>query len=116
MVDEFHFLGVVCVVKGFDGWIDFLGRASCGRKSSDPHPFVGRRASDQAIIQHAKTHWNGVCNSPCAGRSSIPVVQSNVPWQQARLGKNDCMPFLTIRVSIDIPPVVQNGRAEQGVE
>ena len=26
MVDEFHFLRVVCVVKGFDGWMDLLGR------------------------------------------------------------------------------------------
>jgi hypothetical protein len=74
MVDDFHFHRVACVVKGFDGWIDFLGRPSCGRRSSDLRPFVGRRVSDVAIIRRAKTYWNGLYDSPCAGRSSIPAV------------------------------------------
>jgi hypothetical protein len=66
MVDTFfHFFSVVCVVTGFED----------GFSNSSDLSFFVKIVFYVAIIPHAKTYWNGLYESPCEGRSFIPVFR-----------------------------------------
>ncbi len=71
MVDAFHFYRVVLRVEKWfeDGFSDV---DKCVERSSDLS-FFGRRVFFLAIIPTYKTYWNGLYDSPCEGRSSLPV-------------------------------------------
>ena len=66
MVDEFHFLRVVCVVKGFDGWMDFLGR---GQVAVDEVLIYVRFAEGESLVErlsHVQKPTGMVCTTPLA--------------------------------------------------